>query len=265
MVAEHDQREHLVLAIEKLSCLIHRGAIYERLYPPGTIPADVLSSIQEVLVKLYTTILQLMILCHRIFAKRTIKRMVQAIIKPDEVSALLQECEKLESKVKDEADICERERSQKADATARKLLGILQEPILRTDERVLNVLEKVKDRERLEILDWTSEVLYGSHHETVKDQRTADTCEWVLNNSRFQEWQDISASIILWLSGTGELNYPRKNSYLLESQLELAKLFSLPRQLIASKMLSEAIQIKKGLHSFTAIEMKLSVENHYKS
>jgi hypothetical protein len=195
----------LIVASEKLSCLIDRGAIYEKLYQPGMVPADVLDNLRHAMVELYMAILQLIALCHRLFVKNTAKRAAHALLNPGDVSALIEKCEEREMQVEYGAHNCERTRSQKADATSRRLLDILQEPILRTDEGVSSLLEKMGERERLEILDWTSKVLYGSNHQTVKDKRTLDTCEWVLRHSYYREWQDTSASIILWLCGTGKL------------------------------------------------------------
>jgi hypothetical protein len=208
-IAEHEQMGDLVVATEKLSCLITRGAIFERLYPHGTLPADVLGSLHHALVELYMTALQMMALCHRLFVKNSVKRAVHAIFNPGDVSALLNQCEEREVQVEHEAHNCERTRSQEADAASKRLLEILREPILRTDEHVSSLLEKTEESERLEILDWISKVLYGSNHQTVKDERTTSTCEWLLSHCHYQEWQDTSASIILWLCGTGEFKVPK--------------------------------------------------------
>jgi hypothetical protein len=174
--SEHEQMGDLIMASEKLSCLITRGAICERLYQPGTIPSDVLSNLQHAMVELYMAILRTMALCHRLFVKNTAERAMHAILKPRDVSALLKQCEAQEVQVEYEAHNCERTRSQEADAASKMLLDILREPILRTDERVLSLLEEVDKRERLEILDRTSKILYGSNHRTVKDERTPNTC-----------------------------------------------------------------------------------------
>ena len=102
---------------------------------------------------------------------------------------------------------CERARSKEIDEESKRLLEKLQEPILRTDQNVFLLLEKVKDEERLEVLDWISNVLYGLNHQTVREERTPETCDWLLSHSRYKEWQDTSASITLWLWGTRELKY----------------------------------------------------------
>ncbi|KAF4627727.1 hypothetical protein G7Y89_g10427 [Cudoniella acicularis] len=194
------QRGLLIVTAEKLSCLINRGAIYERLYHPGTIPSDVLRNLHESMVEMYATMLRMMALYHRLLDKNFAKRAIHAIFNKD-VSELLQKCEELEVQVHREVHVCEGSRSQGADTQTQRLLAILQEPILRTDERVLRLLEKTEQSEVLKILDWVSNVLYGSNHQTVRDKRTTNTCEWLLMHERYREWQDESASIIIWLCG----------------------------------------------------------------
>ena len=212
----------LIIAIEKLSCLIHRGAIYERLYKPEIIPADAINlhdpinNLNDAMVELYAMMLRMMSLCHRLLDKKFPGRILHALFKPDDISVFIKKCKDLEEEVEHEAHNCERTRSQEADAESIRLLNILQAPILRTDERVFRLLERTKSRECIEILDWMSGVLYGDNHETVKEKRTAETCQWLLNHGRYQEWHDTSASIILWLCGNRELNI-----------LELWKIFCL--------------------------------------
>jgi len=207
-IAEHEQMEDLVVISEKLSCLISRGAIYERIYQPGKMSGEAVGNLDNALVKLYATILQMMALCHRLFNKNTAKRAVHAIFKPNELSRLLEKCEKLEVTVEYETHNCERTRSQAADDTSKTLLESLREPILRIDERVLSLLEDVEEEERLKILEWTSKVLYGFNHQTVVEKRTPGTCQWLLSHTRYKDWQGESASTILWLCGTGESTYP---------------------------------------------------------
>jgi hypothetical protein len=206
-IAEHEQMGYLITATEKLSCLISRGAIHERLYQPGTISENVLARFDQALVALYAVMLRMIALCHRLLAKNTAKRAVHAIFNPGDICELLDQCEKLEAQVEFEVQNCERARSKEADEESKRLLEILQEPILRTDQNVLRFLEKVNDEERLKVLDWISNVLYGLNHQTVREERTPETCDWLLSHSRYKEWQDTSASITLWLWGTGELKY----------------------------------------------------------
>ncbi|CZR64609.1 uncharacterized protein PAC_14507 [Phialocephala subalpina] len=233
-IGEHEQMGNLVLATEKISYLISRGAIYERLYPPGecqplsphefpttawtfcdflkkftnsevvgsgTMQTDVESNFHDAMIELYATILRMIALCHRLFAKNTAKRAVHALFQPGDVSTFLEQSTELENRVEHEVQNCERSDRQRSDAETRSLLALLKEPIVRTDEGVLKLLEKTEERERLRILDWISKVLYGSNHRTVTEKRTMDTCEWLLKHQKYEEWQNASASITFWLSG----------------------------------------------------------------
>lgn len=199
----------LLLSVEKVTCLANRCRIYETLYRPGTTPRQALQNLQAALVVLYAATLRLIALAHRLFAKNTATRAIQALINPGEVSDFLAKFQSLEMRLEIEAQNCERMRSQEVDTnlqisicSLQKVLESFQKPMLRTDSRVSSFLEKVDQRERLEILEWISKVQHGMNHETVKEKRTQSTCEWLLRHKHYLEWQDTSSSIILWLHGT---------------------------------------------------------------
>ena len=199
----------LLVSVEKVTYLTNRCTIYEILYGPGTTPGQVLHNLHAALVVLYAAILRLIALAHQLFAKNTITRVIHALINPGKISDFLAKFQDLETRVEIEAQNCERMRSQEVDMTLQislcslqKVLESLQKPVLRTDERVSCFLEKVDQRERLEILEWISNVQHGKNHETVKEKRTQSTCEWLLKHEHYLEWQDTSSSIILWLHGT---------------------------------------------------------------
>jgi len=85
----------LIVSMEKLSCLISRGAIYERLYLPRSVPIDVLDNLHDAMIKMYSAILQLVGQCYRIFNKNSALRAVHAIFNDDVVESL-KECNELE-------------------------------------------------------------------------------------------------------------------------------------------------------------------------
>ena len=72
----------LVIATEKFSFMISRGAIYERLYRPGVIADNVVANLHNALIQLYAETLRMLALCHRMFVKNTAKRAVHAIFQP---------------------------------------------------------------------------------------------------------------------------------------------------------------------------------------
>ncbi len=131
---------------------------------------------------------------------------MHAMFNPDQLSEFLKKCKDLEEQIEYEANNCERTRSHEIHEESKRLLMTLQEPVPRTNEGLLGLLEKTEERECMQILDWFSAILYGNNHGAVKEKRTADTCRWILSHGRYQEWQNTNASTILWLYGNRELN-----------------------------------------------------------
>lgn len=206
----------LLVSVEKVTCLVNRCTVYESLYKFGVSRDSrqerVLLNFQAALTRLYVTVLRILTLAHRLLAQNIVKRTLHAVFSAGDLSNLLATCEELERAVDIEAQNCERVRSHESDTDARdllertlELLESLNRPILRTDDRVAHYLERVNTRERLKVLDWVSSVRYGKNHDSVAEQRTKNTCEWLLKRNSYLEWKDTSSSMILWLHGTGKL------------------------------------------------------------
>lgn len=195
----------LLTLIEKLTYVINRCTIYERLYNPENTPKEVLHNLQEALVEMYVTILRSIALAYGLFEKNTAVRAFHALINPGQITDLLASYQAVEERVEIEAQNCERIFDREIDTKLQELLASLTKPILRTDETVSSLLKRVEDSEGFKILEWISNIPYGKYHDTVRVQRTNGTCEWLLKHARFQEWQNESSSTILWLHGTGKL------------------------------------------------------------
>ncbi|KAI0474545.1 hypothetical protein F4859DRAFT_514397 [Xylaria cf. heliscus] len=69
-------------------------------------------------------------------------------------------------------------------------------------DQIKMVLDQMNDEDQIKMLEWISPIPYGRHHNRVKEARTSDTCEWLLENDRFRQWEDASSSTILWLQGS---------------------------------------------------------------
>ncbi|KAH6627042.1 hypothetical protein B0J18DRAFT_157987 [Chaetomium sp. MPI-SDFR-AT-0129] len=63
-------------------------------------------------------------------------------------------------------------------------------------------LERVEDQEHRKILEWVSPIPYGKQHDTVKEARTPNTCEWLLQHKEFGDWNTSNSSVVLWLQGS---------------------------------------------------------------
>jgi hypothetical protein len=51
-------------------------------------------------------------------------------------------------------------------------------------------------------MDWLSSKTISSLHNAVKVNRTAGTCQWLLDSNRYKNWRRSSG--FLWLYGAGE-------------------------------------------------------------
>jgi hypothetical protein len=57
---------------------------------------------------------------------------------------------------------------------------------------------------RLKVLQWVSDVEFGSHHSEFKRRRHPDSGNWLLVNEKFGDWKVSSSTQIFWLRGDGE-------------------------------------------------------------
>lgn len=95
-------------------------------------------------------------------------------------------------------------------ARSESLRGILEKmelPLFRIDGQVSKFLKEVDKDKKLQILDWVSKVKFGDHHKSASDSRTPGTCDWLLGDSRFVDWQASSSSVVLLLYGSREYHF----------------------------------------------------------
>ncbi|KAF2452874.1 hypothetical protein BDY21DRAFT_150017 [Lineolata rhizophorae] len=205
-VGERDQMRGLLVGVERIVHVTSRCAVYEELYCVTPTPGGSLDNLQMALVKLYAVILQFLAQAHYMFGRHALQRAVHSVFRPGDIAGFLENCRESEQEVDLAASNCGQEWGRAAHAenkasmqALQTLLGDMKKPILRTDDRILALLQRVDQSERLEILDWISKVQHGENHDTVRESRTPSTCEWILQNRHYGEWQDASTSIILWL------------------------------------------------------------------
>jgi ankyrin repeat domain-containing protein 50 len=199
----------VLVILEAITYITNRCTIYEILYGSELLSGQEFQNLNEARIALYSNVLRAIVLAYRICSKSTADRALGSLFNPEEVSDILSKCQDLEQRVEIEANNCERMHTRVVGASAERsiqelqqMLGTLKKPILRIDEKVLLVLEKMDEHERIEILEWTSKIPYGNNHATVRQKRTALTCEWLLRHKSYQDWQRSSSSAILWLHGS---------------------------------------------------------------
>jgi hypothetical protein len=196
----------LLASTERIVRIVNRGQVYELVYTMENTPRIALENLRSALVELYGASLALLANAGKLFSQNAARRTVYAIFHPSETADLFSELTELETKLCFEVEVCESGRNADADARLLDLLHGLNAPLTRIDKTVYTLLERVNSKEQLEILDWISTIPYGKHHNTVKEDRTSDTCQWLLQHERFREWEGASSSAILWLRGSRKLS-----------------------------------------------------------
>ncbi|KAL2680425.1 hypothetical protein Neosp_008026 [[Neocosmospora] mangrovei] len=202
--------EHMafsLMSVEKTARIVHRCQIYELLYNCDTINSQVVRSLEKALVDLYTSLLHVLARVGRFLCKGTASRSFYAVFRPTEGTDLLSELEKFENEVMKEASVCESKRRAESDSKTQEQLQKLQALLtlegrmLRVDENVQKTLESIELKELIKVLTWISPIEYNLHHDLVRQARTKGTCDWLIQQSKFYEWQSETSSITFWLQG----------------------------------------------------------------
>jgi hypothetical protein len=267
--------EHMafsLISVEKTTRIVHRCQIYELLYNCDTINVRVASGLEKALVDLYASLLHILARVGKFLCRGTASRSLYAVFRPTEGTDLLSELEKFENEVIKEASVCESTRSAESDAKSREQVQKLQsllkleEPVLRIDENVQKVLEKMEVEELIRVLNWISPLEYNQPHERIKEARTKGTCNWIVEQSKFYEWQSETSSITFWLQGFGKYQAPDsirlKQAVLTPLQQVLGKPLSLRESLIWLQRPLEANQIMKVSPTSTAIKLSQLADRH---
>ncbi|PYH38721.1 ankyrin repeat domain-containing protein [Aspergillus neoniger CBS 115656] len=105
-----------------------------------------------------------------------------------------------EKELADTAQACSAAQGQKAIQHLQDIQGHLP----RIEGQVVECLKELKDREAREILEWVSTVKYRAHHNSVRNNRTLGTGEWLLQKDAFRDWEESNSSAVLWLRGSHE-------------------------------------------------------------
>lgn len=86
-------------------------------------------------------------------------------------------------------------------AFLKSLLCQLDGPVYRSINLVSELHGALKDDQRQELLHWLSTIPYLTHHRTMGKDFLSGSGSWLYQSPEYLEWQDDSASSILWLRG----------------------------------------------------------------
>ncbi|KAK1762907.1 hypothetical protein QBC33DRAFT_460474 [Phialemonium atrogriseum] len=192
----------LLLSTEKIVRAVNRGQVYELVYKPENTLELALQHLRDALVGLYAASLELLANSSKLLSQNTAAQTIHAILHPGGTESLFKKLDDLETQLGRDVQACQSAWSAAADKRLTGLLHGLDAPITRIDDGVGTLLEIVDWNEQKDILEWISLVPYRKHHDEVKMLRTRNTCEWLLGDDKFREWEKTSLSVILWLQGS---------------------------------------------------------------
>ncbi|KAJ5947861.1 hypothetical protein N7466_000876 [Penicillium verhagenii] len=89
--------------------------------------------------------------------------------------------------------------SQSLDLLAESLTLFSSGTAKRTLEAIVNP-EKYTGT-RIGMLEWISPIPFGKHHADIKERRTPNTGEWLVQHEDFSTWEDKKSSALFWLQG----------------------------------------------------------------
>lgn len=139
------------------------------------------------------------------------KELLAAVLSPKYATDLVANLNKKEELLDREAQSCEASRSaisseqMKAQIEdLKKQLAQLSSPLLRIDDAVSRIFQKVNEKELQELKNFISSEMFGKSHDTVTHTRVENTGNWLLANQAFRNWQDVdSSSAVFLLKGAG--------------------------------------------------------------
>ncbi|KAI2636665.1 hypothetical protein GGS21DRAFT_39862 [Xylaria nigripes] len=217
IVVSEEQQAASLQIIERVTRIVHRCRVYEELYNRNTVNNDAAENLESALIRLYVLVLQGLVATGKFLSKPNGSRTVHAILHPTMGSDILASLDRSENELGRDLTACESQCRYKADSRFQKQLrGLLEltEPVLRIDDNVKKTLQRLDKKELTDVLEWVSPITYRMHHDTVAKLRTKDTCNWLLERPKFDQWNSATSSITLWLQG-----YPGAGKTFLTSRI----------------------------------------------
>ncbi|UKZ52374.1 hypothetical protein TrVGV298_006150 [Trichoderma virens] len=162
---------------EKVLRLIRHGNVYEEVYLSDGSYNTATQNLQDALVDLYKALMELLAHAFTRLNEGQGKQFLRALVSGGEGGKAI------------------------ASQEHQKLLKNLDEPLRSVEDAVKKLLEKIEDGALEQALEYISDIPIGEHQQEKREARTPTTCEWLLNHSRFIEWERSSHSSTLWLQG----------------------------------------------------------------
>ncbi|KAJ5726556.1 Mur ligase C-terminal [Penicillium malachiteum] len=189
-----------LMTVEVVVRTISCGKTYQEIFQEK-IPAELWKTLRETLLRLYIASLDLLLLARTQTDRHTAERLARAFINPQETQEKL---ERLKDCIKNVSQVVEACQAKSGVALDDKISGFLQK-FSSFEDHIAESFDKLFARmdanDLTRILDWISPIKAHDRHHSVKNNRTENTCEWLLQSREFETWEMSNSSSVLRLEG----------------------------------------------------------------
>jgi ankyrin repeat domain-containing protein 50 len=192
----------MLASVDKITRVISRGQIFELVFSREPMDKPALDNLQSTLVELYSAALMLLADVSSLFSQNTAMRFLHAVTHPGKSDGLLSTLSELEDQLQRDAQLSEVVRGAKADSRLKELVQGLDTAMNRADKKLDSLLDMVGEAELERILGWVSTIPVGSYHKAIRERRTSNTCDWLLQHEEFEMWKATKGISLLWLRGS---------------------------------------------------------------
>ncbi|KAJ5718497.1 Major facilitator superfamily domain general substrate transporter [Penicillium malachiteum] len=184
-----------------LARYISCGSAYEKSYLPKA-TNQLKDRLESALEDMYLPCLKLICVALKNLQRKTASRVVRALWDPQEVQSQVSELEQSYSTLLGVTQNCQ---SEILDQVDDRILDFVKK-FNDFESYVVNnfhmVLERLDEQRITRTLNWISPVKERDRHDPTNTDRLLDTCEWLLQNPIFKEWDANEEKATLWLQGT---------------------------------------------------------------
>ncbi|KAJ4856183.1 ankyrin repeat domain-containing protein [Trichoderma breve] len=229
---DQSQMGLVLIGLEQVACLITRCKVYEQLYldniePQKMVHVNVMKSLSQVIVQLYAKLLSFLAHYIRLMNKNGVVKALHALLNPDEISDMLSEIGRLETRTIRDAGLCGKNMAQLAihqtNEKFQEAREQLHELVSRMDTDTLQLWKKLNEDERVKILQWISDIPYESDHYTAKSGRIEGTGGWLIQHETYKAWRDAKESTVLWLNGIPGAGKTKLSSKVVDDLLQVVE------------------------------------------
>lgn len=187
---------------------VRLGRVYEAVYLDGSyqeIAPESFSLLREEIIRLYTACLELLAYSAKTMTQSSWAHFLVALVQFQKSNSMLAKLSKSAEGVSRAANACRDEITRSVTEHHQRLLQSLHEPLRLVSDGMETLLKYIEGSAITDAIEKISSVPVGTIHLAHQEARTQETCEWLLKDPRFMEWEDSACSSLLWLEGSSML------------------------------------------------------------